>query len=199
MVPKENVKVCDVGGGDGTRYKGLFNSDYYVSVDADSRLNPTIVANAQMIPLPSNYFDVVLSCQMLEHVTEPLLCLEEMCRITRPNGICIITVPFFNESHMEPNDYYRFTQFGIEMLVQKAGFKILEIQSRGGYYSVKAQMSIRKAIEKYNLYQNRTLRVLFRPWSKFMSSVAIKLDEIFDTKVNRKYSLGYCIKLTKSA
>jgi SAM-dependent methyltransferase len=197
MIPKNNVKVCDVGGGDGSRYKDLFNSLEYISVDLDSTLNPTITASAESIPLPSNYFDVVLSVQLLEHTTDPTLCLKEMFRITKPGGICIITVPFFNEAHMEPNDFYRFTKFGIEYLVQKVGFQILESHSRGKYYSVKAQMSIRKAIEKYNLYNNYKLMVLFRPWSRLRVVMALFMDKMFASAVNDKYSLGYCLKLTK--
>lgn len=197
MIPKNNVRVCDVGGGDGSRYKDLFNSVEYISVDFDSTLNPTITASAESIPLPSNHFDVVLSVQMLEHTTDPTLCLKEMFRITKPNGICIITVPFFNEAHMEPNDFYRFTKFGIEYLVQKVGFQIIESKTRGSYYSVKAQMSIRKAIEKYDLYNNYKLMLIFRPWSRLRAMIGLYLDKLFISEVNNKYSLGYCLKLSK--
>jgi ubiquinone/menaquinone biosynthesis C-methylase UbiE len=196
-VPSGDYRVIDVGGGSGKRYQDLFKSYDYISVDSDSKTNPTIVCSAEDIPVASNSFEVVLCAQMLEHVKYPQNCLKEMFRILKNDGICIITVPFFNETHMEPVDFWRFTLFGIRVLCEDAGFTILKANQRGGYYSTKAQMSIRKSIEKYNLYDNPVLAKIYRPWSKMLTYSAIKFDSVFQSRVNNKFCLGYGLVLTK--
>ncbi len=40
-------------------------------------------------------FDVVLCLDVLEHVNDPLLCLQEITRVLGPRGIAIVTFPFF--------------------------------------------------------------------------------------------------------
>jgi len=50
----------------------------------------TVEAMAQ---LPDAKFDVVVSNHALEHVPRPLEALQEICRVLRPGGVCVIVVP----------------------------------------------------------------------------------------------------------
>ena len=57
------------------------------------------------IPLPDASVDVVLSTQVLEHITEHERAASELCRILKPGGHAVITVPhppepFPNPEHM---------------------------------------------------------------------------------------------------
>lgn len=57
------------------------------------------------IPLPDACVDVVLSTQVLEHITEHEQAAAELCRILKPGGYAVITVPrppepFPNPEHM---------------------------------------------------------------------------------------------------
>ena len=102
LVPTNVGKVLDIGGADGSRYKSLFKTNQYVSLDIDSSSNPTIVASADNLPIESESIDTILCSQMLEHVVNPQRCLEEMFRVLKKSGICIVTVPFFMRSIASP-------------------------------------------------------------------------------------------------
>ena len=63
----------------------------------------------------------------------------------------------------EPDDYFRFTKFGLKYLLEESGFKPLEISVRGGVFSLLSQLIISKAYEQFNLFENNLLRKLFYP------------------------------------
>lgn len=52
-----------------------------------------IVAAAEQIPYPSNFFDAVLSHEVLEHVLDDRLAVQEMVRVLKPGGRIVIFVP----------------------------------------------------------------------------------------------------------
>jgi 2-polyprenyl-3-methyl-5-hydroxy-6-metoxy-1,4-benzoquinol methylase len=54
-------------------------------------------ADAQNLPYASNSFDVVVSCETIEHLPDPLSALQEMARVCRPGGLLYLTTPnYFN-------------------------------------------------------------------------------------------------------
>ena len=116
LIPAGIVKILDVGAGDGRRYRDIFENFDYTSLDIDASLRPDIIASADNIPFPDKEFDFAFSSQMLEHVTDPTAVLTEIHRILQDDGYLLITVPQTNELHSEPFDYWRFTNFGMELL-----------------------------------------------------------------------------------
>ncbi len=54
---------------------------------------PYTSADAQALPFPANSFDVVAMNQVLEHVPNPQLALEESLRVLRPGGRLIVVGP----------------------------------------------------------------------------------------------------------
>lgn len=51
------------------------------------------VEDIQAISFPENSFDLVISCETLEHVPDPERGLAELVRVTRPGGRLLITTP----------------------------------------------------------------------------------------------------------
>lgn len=51
------------------------------------------VEDIEAITLPSEAFDVVVSCETIEHVPSPRRALAELSRILRPGGYLILTTP----------------------------------------------------------------------------------------------------------
>jgi SAM-dependent methyltransferase len=93
------------------------------------------VADAQKMPLPDNSFDTTLSSQVLEHVPNPEQALREMYRVLKPGGKTIITIPLFGYLHNEPHDYFRYTKYGVQALMERTGFTIIEIKAVGSFLS----------------------------------------------------------------
>jgi ubiquinone/menaquinone biosynthesis C-methylase UbiE len=56
-----------------------------------------VQADAQALPFEDNSFDVVISCETIEHVPDPRAALREMYRVAKPGGSLFLTTPnYFN-------------------------------------------------------------------------------------------------------
>ncbi len=90
----------------------------YKCLDIDCFPDVDIVADIQnMSHVSSNAYNSILCTQVLEHVKNPFKAVSELHRILRPSGKLFLTVPFQNKIHMEPHDYWRFTEFSIAHLL----------------------------------------------------------------------------------
>ena len=93
-----------------------------------------VAGNLYMMPFKTDAFDAVVNVEVLEHLREPLDALKEMFRVLRPGGRLILVAPQGWEEHEAPNDYFRFTKFGLRYLFEKAGFRVVSIEPLGGYF-----------------------------------------------------------------
>lgn len=123
-------KLLDIGCGS-MPYKRLFNVDKFLGMDIDSEFSRKLgVAdyfyNGKTFPLKSSSFDSCICNQVLEHVFNPDEFLGEIYRILKPNGKLLLTVPFVWDEHEQPYDYARYTSFGLQSLLEKNGFKLLQ-------------------------------------------------------------------------
>jgi len=75
---------------------------------------------------PDGSFDVLLSTQVLEHVPDPDKYLAEAFRLLRPGGAMVLTTHGFVPEHGCPDDYHRWTGYGLERVVGQAGFVVEE-------------------------------------------------------------------------
>lgn len=188
-----NGVVLDAGSGDGERYKNLFNFDKYIKLDINPSSNADVVGSVENIPLENNNADSIISTQVLEHVKNPQKAVSEFYRVLKSGGHCLVTVPQFNELHEEPNDYFRFTKYGLEEIFSNAGFKIILIDQRGGFWSVNMQIQIRYAIDLFRLNKIRILRWFFQPFILLNGVMAIFFDFFDRSCANRKHAIGWLI------
>ena len=91
------------------------------------------------LPFNPNSFDTVLSTQVLEHVPEPKKMLKEAFRILKEGGHLILTAPMTWGLHEIPDDYYRYTRYGLKYLAESVGFEIVYIEARTGFWGVIGQ------------------------------------------------------------
>jgi ubiquinone/menaquinone biosynthesis C-methylase UbiE len=96
----------------------LFPGKEYVG--SDMREGPGVdrILNLHNIALPSNSVGTTLVMDTLEHVEFPHHALEEIYRVTQPNGTAIISSVMRMRIHAYPNDYWRFTPEGFAVLLR---------------------------------------------------------------------------------
>jgi SAM-dependent methyltransferase len=117
-----------------TRYVGV---DWQHSLHDQS--NVDVFADlTKRLPFDDNYADCVVSFQVLEHLPEPDFFLSECFRILRPGGRVLLTVPFMWLVHEEPRDYYRYTRYGLEYLLEKNRFRDIAIEEVSGFWQTAA-------------------------------------------------------------
>jgi len=102
--------------------------------DVDHDLN-------EPLPFADASFDTALLSDVLEHVRAPEQLLCEIRRILAPGGRLLLNVPFLYWLHEQPHDYFRYTEHALRMLVERAGLRLLGLESLGGAPHVLADVA----------------------------------------------------------
>src|SRR3989344_2312322 len=111
---------------------------------------------SEKLPLRRASVDTVILLMVLEHLPNPQRALTEIGRILRPGGILIASTIQTYPLHDGPYDYFRYTEFALRSLIEKAGLKLRRIHSGGNVATTIAILA--------NVQIFQTLRYLsFRP------------------------------------
>jgi predicted SAM-dependent methyltransferase len=111
-------KTLDVGCGSAL-YGDLF--PHRITLDIEQRKNVAVdvIGDAHNLSLfPQESFDVVLCTEVLEHLHTPAQAIAEFHRVLKPGGTLLLTTRFVFPLHDTPNDYYRYTKYGLEYLLR---------------------------------------------------------------------------------
>lgn len=115
-------------------YKALFNVTDYIGVDFENPGHPHLNENIDFfynghdIPFQDNYFDCIFSSEVFEHVFNLPRILLEINRVIKKDGLILITCPFAICEHEIPNDFARYSHYGLTHLLQQSGFEIISFQ-----------------------------------------------------------------------
>ena len=97
------------------------------SLDIDPNREPDIVADIHSWNSVAKY-DIIVMSEVLEHCHSPHEAIAAIMRALRPSGMLILTTPFIFPIHDAPNDYFRFTRYGIRHLLTE--FNEIKIRDR---------------------------------------------------------------------
>ena len=130
--------VLDAGAGE-CPHAILFAHTRYVKLDRGigdkmwdySKVD--VLGDIGALPFPAGVFDAVVNIQVLEHLREPGAGIAEMARVLKPGGQLILTTVQCWEIHQHPNDFFRFTRYGLEYLFDKAGLES-RVEALGGLF-----------------------------------------------------------------
>ena len=117
---ESGAKVLVVGSG----RKDKLSAERRINIDIRSYDGVDVVADGQWLPFADKSVDVVVCHQVLEHVPDADLMINEINRVLRGSGRVIISVPFYFPFHASPHDYRRWTIPGLEVSFNK--FKCLK-------------------------------------------------------------------------
>lgn len=122
-----------------SEYVGI---DYPVTAETQGRpwTKADVFADCVDMPFKDGEFDSVICTQVLEHVSEPKALLQEIGRVLKPGGVLLISVPMSWPHHEEPHDFYRYTRYGLEHLLQETGFAMELCDQRGGLVATVIQL-----------------------------------------------------------
>lgn len=114
-----------------------------------------IYASGMSLPFKESSFDIVLCTEVLEHVPEPQLLLQESHRVLRPGGVLILTTPFLVPVHEAPYDFYRYTVHGLEHLLHKPGFHVTSIEQFAELFGVLISFFVQSQLKFWNVISKK--------------------------------------------
>lgn len=134
-----------------------------VYTDVAFGANVQCIADAHDLPFVDRSFDACFAVAVLEHVVDPVRCVEEIRRVLKPNGFVFAETPFMQPVHMGAYDFTRFTFLGHRRLFRH--FDEIKAGMIGGP-GVSAGQTLRYAIAALSD------RPVVRKWLKLFGLVA---------------------------
>jgi SAM-dependent methyltransferase len=193
MEGKHYRRVLDVGAGR-LVFKTLLRgkADQYFSLDIQKiHDQQDIVASGAALPIKKNSLDLVICSAVLEHAVNPSMIINEIYEVLSPSGTLILTLPHFHYIHGEPNDFWRFTEFGARKLIEQSGFGNSKVTMIEVGYLINFLFSTFMPLMGGVIGISK-MNILFRLLSVFF----YKLDRLLKIK---KLALGYIAFVIKTS
>src|SRR3989344_1053400 len=166
-------------------YKKYFTHCKYQSTDyidmTDIGIKHDFICNVNNIPQKNKVYDAIINTQTLEHVKDPQKVVNEFYRILKPRGKLFLTAPGCWGVHYAPNNFFTFTNYGLELIFKNAGFKVVSIKPRGGFFIYLGRMMLELPFNIYGQY-------LFKNGMKSM-------EHLKPGKINYKNPLVYLLAI----
>ena len=168
-----------------------------VNMEVEDGLNVDIIGSADSIPYPDGAIDLVVSQEVLEHVSDPCLVLNEVHRVLRPGGIIYLQVPWVIGYHGCPKDYWRFSKDGIQKLVESHGFHLQDLGMTVGPFTG----LYRVVVEAFAIFGSIISAHLYKPF-KLLSAIVflpVKWLDVFSGNSQEAHRLagGFFVVATK--
>lgn len=116
-------------------YKDLFQqATEYIGLDTKNSGHSTQTSDVDIfydgihMPIDDSAFDNGVCFQVLEHVEDIPVFLDEIARVIKENGFILFDMPFIWEEHEVPYDFRRYTSYGLKKLFCQHGFEIIRYE-----------------------------------------------------------------------
>lgn len=202
---KKSKKVLEVGCGTGKLLSLLKNEIKSVGIEI-SRSSLRIARqkklkvypyNGRIFPFKKDTFDVVLSYNVLEHVNDPLLFLEEQKRVLKKGGHMLVACPnflsFSNNYHHRTKGFIRkiknFLILLFYLAFNKVNFEKMKPIIRKEFQPDDDAINVTNPVQLINWANLNNLNVIF--WSSQLKYSNNKIISLLD-KTPFKVGLGAC-------
>ncbi|HEY1859812.1 MAG TPA: methyltransferase domain-containing protein [Gemmataceae bacterium] len=105
--------------------RSLFPGKPYLGVDMRPGPGVDSVADVEALPQRSASMGTVIALNTFEHVPHFWKGFAEVQRVLRPDGVFLVSCPFYFHIHSYPNDYWRFTPEAFKLLLNDFPNKII--------------------------------------------------------------------------
>jgi ubiquinone biosynthesis O-methyltransferase len=148
------------------------------------------VADAQNLPFEDGTYDVVFSCECLEHVPDPQKMITEIHRVLKPGGTFVLTTenysnamallwlkcwltgkPFNSGAGVQPIEHF-FVFWKVRKMLAQAGFKLEEQTGNHHVFFILPKMHPHTFVKEE--FQSKMLSRLFRSIARHMAFKSIK-------------------------
>jgi SAM-dependent methyltransferase len=134
--PMMSGRLMDFGCGS-KPYRSLFQVGEYIGLDFENPGHPhkneqiDVFYDGKRIPFGDANFDGVFSSEVFEHVFNLPEVLQEINRVLKPGGLLLVTCPFAICEHEVPNDFARYSSYGLKYLLSQHGFEMVSQEKTG--------------------------------------------------------------------
>lgn len=115
--------------------RGAYNA-WMVDDPRTLRVPTTRRASIEATGVPSASADLVLVPNLVHHVGDQRALFAEMARVAAPGGRVYVFEPLVRELHQMPDDFLRWTPFGMQRAMREAGLEPEGFETEGGPFSV---------------------------------------------------------------
>jgi len=148
------------------------------------------VADAQSLPFANESFDLIFSCECLEHIPDPRKAVNELYRVLKPSGYLILSTenysnamilgwivawlrkePFNSGTHVQPVEHF-FLYWNVRHLFKKAGFRVLKMIGWHHVFLLLPRFHPHTFVKQR--FQNSFTAKLFLPLARHMTFKVIK-------------------------
>jgi len=179
LLNKKKSFILDIGCGDGGISNFLNRCGkriIAIDLEKEKRNFDYIIAKAEKLPFKKSIFDQILLLDVLEHISNEKLIIEEVNRVMKKNGNLIITTP----SNFWKYPYYNFMKFitpsekslmnffghvrrGYSLLQIKKLFKEFRIEETRYYVNRISALFFDLEYSNLHIIKNIILRILALP------------------------------------
>ena len=141
--------------------------------------------------------DLVLVPNLVHHVKKQDKLFAELNRIAKPKGQLYIFEPLVRELHQEPDDFLRYTPYGLKYSLEQSGFGAITHNTTGGPFETISYCWL-QALE----YLPDNERQKYEKWfhEKHFKEL-LQLDRDFSKNLSRNYTsfpTAYSLMATKN-
>lgn len=116
----------------GSYNRHMVDDERFIEVPIDRR------ASAEDTGLESGIADLVLVPNLVHHVADQDALFSEISRLVKPGGQAYVFEPLVRELHQEPDDYLRYTPYGMKLILESKGLDVVRTKQEGGAFSAVA-------------------------------------------------------------
>lgn len=114
----------------GSYNRSLLNDERFIDIECKS-----IRCSPESLQVQSNTADLLMIPNLVHHVANQSELFTEAFRVTKPGGRLFVFEPILRELHQEPDDFLRYTPYGMIQSLETVGFKFLEKKTTGGPFT----------------------------------------------------------------